>query len=101
MPLKRALLVDGGAKSPLWRRIMADVTGLTMGYIAGAVGAPLGDALLAGIGSKTLKDYKAIREWVKVTDETKPNPRDRETYEKNYAIFKRLYASVRDIFKEF
>ena len=101
MPLRRALLVDGGAKSTLWRRIMADVTGLTMGYIAGAAGAPLGDALLAGIGTKTLRGYNAIKDWVKVTEETKPNPENRETYDKYYGIFKKLYTSIREVFKEF
>ena len=39
--IKRATLVDGGARSPLWRQIIADATGLAMDYIPDAQGAPL------------------------------------------------------------
>ncbi len=101
MPLKRALLVDGGAKSQLWRGIMSDITDISMGYIAGAGGAPLGDALLAGVGSKALKDYTVIKDWVKVTESIKPDPRNRRTYDKHYKLFRKLYSSLKDVFKDF
>ncbi len=101
MTLERTLLIDGGAKSPLWRRIITDVTGIPIGYIADAVGAPLGDALLAGIGSGALKDHTAIRDWVKVTEIIKPDPENKKTYDKYYTLFKKLSLSIKDIFIEF
>jgi xylulokinase len=101
MRLNRSLLVNGGAKSALWRAIMADVTGRPMGYIAGAAGAPLGDALLAGVGCGALKDYTAIKDWVKITDNVEPNPKNRAVYDKYYKIFRRLDESIREVYRDF
>lgn len=101
MPLKRVLLVDGGARSALWRRIMTDVTGMVMEYIAGAAGAPLGDALLAGVGCGALKGYEAIRDWVKVTEKVKPDPQNRAVYDKQYKLFRALYESLKEVYKQF
>ena len=95
IPIRRIILVDGGAKSPIWRQIMADVTGLELQYIEAAPGAPLGDALLAGVGTGYLK-YETINEWVSVDKIVKPNPENVKIYEKYY----RLYRKVRESLEE-
>jgi len=95
IPLKRAILVDGGAKSPLWRQIMADVTGIPFTYIENAPGAPLGDALLAGVGAGLLK-YEDINKWVKARLEVKPIVDNVKIYEKYY----KLYRMIRDSLSE-
>ncbi|HID17026.1 TPA: hypothetical protein EYP26_01880 [Candidatus Bathyarchaeota archaeon] len=99
MPLNRVLLVDGGAKSPLWRSIIANVTGMSMHYIPGVVGAPLGDALLAGVGCGALS-YESIKDWVKIEEKVEPSPARKAIYDKYYKIFKKLYGSVKEVFKE-
>ena len=80
IPIKRIILVDGGAKSPIWRQIMADVTGHELRYVEAAPGAPLGDALVAGVGTGYLK-YETIDEWVSVDMVVKPNPENTKIYE--------------------
>ncbi|MEM2904299.1 MAG: FGGY-family carbohydrate kinase [Candidatus Bathyarchaeia archaeon] len=99
MPLKRALLVNGGAKSTLWRSILADVTGLSMTYIAQSPGAPLGDALLAGVGTGTLEGYHVINEWLEVSEVTKPDLGRKKTYDRYYALYLQLYNASKGIFK--
>lgn len=99
MPLKRAILVDGGAKSRLWRTILADVSGLPMGYVAENPGAPLGDVVLAGVGTGLLKDYGVVRDWVKVSEVVEPDPGRRKVYEVLYKVYLEAYTKLRDVFK--
>ncbi|MEM2910549.1 MAG: FGGY-family carbohydrate kinase [Nitrososphaerota archaeon] len=98
IPLRKALLVDGGAKSVLWRQIIADVTGVDFIYIPGAQGAPLGDALLAGVGVGILK-YEDIYKWVQDFHVTKPNLANFKIYEKYYALYKKIRESLKDCYK--
>ncbi|TRO46408.1 hypothetical protein E2P65_05795 [Candidatus Bathyarchaeota archaeon] len=97
--INRATLVDGGARSPLWRQIIADVTGVTMSYIPDAQGAPLGDAILAGLGTGAIKDHTVIDQWIKQKTPTPPNPVDAEKYEKMYAVYKRSLEANEPVFK--
>ena len=97
IPIKRILLVDGGAKSPIWRQIMADVTGIELQYVEDAPGAPLGDALLAGVGAGFLK-YETINEWVSVDKIVKPNPDNVQVYEKYYQLYKKIRESLEECY---
>ncbi len=83
----RATLVDGGARSPLWRQIIADVTGVTMDYITDAQGAPLGDAILAGLGTGELGSHDVIDDWIKEKIPTVPNPENVGRYETMYRFY--------------
>jgi sugar (pentulose or hexulose) kinase len=97
--INRATLVDGGARSPLWRQIIADVTGVTMSYIPDAQGAPLGDAILAGLGTDTINDHTVIDQWIKQKTPTQPNTENAAKYEKMYAIYKKTIQANEPIFR--
>jgi xylulokinase len=98
--IKRATLVDGGARSPLWRQIIADATGLTMEYIPDAQGAPLGDAILAGLGTGHIKDPKIIDQWLGQKVETQPDPKQTKTYEHHFKLYKTSLKKNKEIFKK-
>ncbi|RLG05713.1 MAG: hypothetical protein DRN68_08255 [Thaumarchaeota archaeon] len=98
IPLRKAILVDGGARSPLWRQIIADVTGVEFTYIEGAIGAPLGDALLAGVGVGELK-YEDILKWVEEGKIVKPNPRNVKIYEKYYMLYRRVREDLQESYR--
>jgi len=100
MPLRRTLLVNGGAKSRLWRAIITDITGLTMTYIAQNPGAPLGDALLAGLGTGVIKNPKVINEWLSITEATKPNLTNKKLYNQYYKLYLKLYKANEAVFRE-
>lgn len=85
--INRATLVDGGASSPLWRQIVADVTDIEMNYIPNTLGAPTGDAILAGLGTGVLKDHKVIEEWIGEKHPTKPNQDNVAKYERLYKLY--------------
>ena len=93
IPIRRIILVDGGAKSPIWRQIMADVTGYELRYVEAAPGAPLGDALVAGVGTGHLK-YETINEWVSVDKIAKPNPENVKIYDKYYRLYRKIRESL-------
>jgi len=101
MKINRATLVDGGARSPLWRQIIADVTGLRMSYIPGAQGAPLGDAILAGLGTKAISSHSVIDEWMPEKIEMRPDPKREEVYRHYYNLYKAALEASKPIFKEF
>ncbi|MCD6095987.1 MAG: FGGY-family carbohydrate kinase [Thermoprotei archaeon] len=99
IPIKRIMLVNGGARSPLWRRIIASITGMDMFYIAESPGAPYGDALLAGVGTGVLKGYETIKEWVKISEVTKPDQYMREVYNEYYKVYLKVYEANKEVFK--
>ncbi|MEM1557431.1 MAG: carbohydrate kinase, partial [Thermoproteota archaeon] len=83
-----------------WRKIITDVLNMEVEYLASSIGAPYGDALLAGVGTKNIKGYEVIREWLSSSEINKPDSEASLKYEKLYRIYKRLYQSLEEEFKE-
>ena len=98
--LNRATLVDGGARSPIWRQIIADVTGIPMDYIPGAQGAPIGDAILAGLGTGVISEHKVIEKWISGKVPMKPNPENVKAYQHFYELYKISLKASQPIFRE-
>jgi xylulokinase len=99
--IKRATLVDGGARSPLWRQIIADVTNVEFHYIPNTLGAPIGDAILAGLGTGVIKDHRVIEDWIGETIPTKPNPKNIEKYCKQYKLYTEAVQKLSPYFSNF
>ncbi len=89
---------EGGAHSRLWRQIIADILNIDGVYMKESKGAPVGNAVLAGVGVGIFKDFHIVKEWVKVTDEVHPIPENREYYMKLYKIYRALYEQLKDDF---
>mgnify|MGYP001086903812 FL=1 len=69
-------MTGGGEKSAVWNRIKADTLQVPVVQVKGAGGAPLGAALLAGLGSGALPDLGAAAErWIQTGTVTEPDPR--------------------------
>jgi len=87
--------VGGGAKSPLWRQIIADVTGKPVLAPQILESASLGVAILASVG---IGAFKSVREtakgWVKIGDRQEPNSEHAEQYEDNYRLYRELDATL-------
>jgi sugar (pentulose or hexulose) kinase len=98
--LNRATLVDGGARSPLWRQIIADVTGVPMSYIPDAQEAPLGDAILAGLGTGVIKDHKVIEKWITGKIPMRPISENVDAYQHFYELYKMSLEANRLLFRE-
>jgi xylulokinase len=99
IPVKEIRLTGGGAKSPIWRQIQADVFGQPVVTINVEEGPAFGAAIIAGVGTKVFKNFQdATDRIIKVTKTVNPIPENVEKYEKQYALFRDLYASLRDDF---
>ena len=89
----------GGARSPLWTRIVASVLGVPLERTAAAEeGAAFGAALLAGVASGVFADAaEAVAACVHVTDRVEPEPEWQERYAAGYERFRLLYPALRPL----
>jgi xylulokinase len=96
--IKQVRVSGGGAKSPLWRQILADVLNVELVTINTTEGAAYGAALLAGVGAGTWPDVDtACAVCVKLTGSTSPNAETAASYEPLYAQYRALYPSLKDV----
>jgi len=90
-------IVGGVAKSPLWTQILADVTGRPILIPGGNVEAPLGDALIAGIGVGLIPDHRCISEWIGEARRVEPREEVHRHLSAYYELYRRLYDEIRGV----
>lgn len=97
--IERTKICGGGAKSPLWKKIMANVLGIKVEVIESEEGPGYGGAILAAVGCG---EYASVEEaagkLVKVIDTIEPETELIAKYEKKYQQFKALYPTVKVLF---
>ena len=97
--IDRTKICGGGAKSPLWRKIIANVMNLKVDVIESEEGPALGGAMLAAVGCGEYPDVETIAEkLVKVVDTVEPEPELVAKYEERYQKFRTLYPTVKGLF---
>ncbi len=101
LKIEKTKICGGGAKSPLWRKMIANIMNLTVETIESEEGPALGGALLAAVGCGVFKDTKeAAAAVVKVTGEEVPDPELVALYEERYQTFRKLYPALKDVYGE-
>jgi xylulokinase len=99
VPVKSVRLGGGGAKSPLWRQIQADVYGHEVEIVEAEEGAAYGAALLAGVGAGMWPNVDtACASVVRVSERVKPRADAVATLNRNYAAYQRVYKATCEIF---
>ena len=97
--VQRTRICGGGAKSPLWRRMIASIMNLKVEMIENEEGPALGGAILAAVGCGEYPDVEtAAARLVHVTDTIEPEPELVEKYEERYRKFHALYPAVKELF---
>lgn len=92
-------ICGGGAKSPLWRQIIAAVMNVKLEIIESEEGPGYGAAILAAVGCGTYDSVEsACAKLVKVIDTVEPDPELVQKYEEKYQKFKQLYPIMKDWF---
>ena len=92
-------ICGGGAKSPLWRQIIAAVMNVKLEIIESEEGPGYGAAILAAVGCGTFESVeRACEKLVKVVDTVEPDPELVQKYEEKYQKFKQLYPIMKTWF---
>jgi xylulokinase len=98
VPVTQIRLGGGGARSPLWRQIQADIYAQEVELIAAEEGAAYGAAILAAVGARHFASVdQACDAVVHVASRHKPDPVSSALLQKNYATFRRLYPALHSI----
>jgi xylulokinase len=101
VPVRTVRLGGGGARSPLWRQIQADVYSHEVEILAAEEGAAYGAALLAGVGAKFWASVdEACDAVVKVQQRVEPNLSAVKALAIQYENFRRLYPALKPLFAE-
>ena len=97
--IHRSMICGGGAKSPLWRTIMANVLDLELDLPASEQGPGMGGAMLAMVACGAYPSVQdACAKLVQVSQTVKPDPALAAKYEARYQQFKRIYPALKGIF---
>jgi xylulokinase len=97
--LERTKICGGGAKSPLWKKMIANIMNLKVDVIESEEGPALGGAMLAAVGCGEYPDVETIAaKIVKVVDTVEPEPELVAKYEKQYQKFKGIYPAMKQLF---
>jgi xylulokinase len=96
--ISQVRVTGGGARSPLWRQILADVFGAEIVTINVEEGAAYGAAILAGTGSGVFRSVESACDAViQFTGSTRPG-RDQAVYERLYPLYRGLYPALKPTF---
>jgi xylulokinase len=89
--------IGGGATSPLWLQLQADVFGAPIHRMSIEEGAAYGAALLGHVAAGTFSSVDEATSVVRTRPElTEPDPNAAAVYEDTYAVYRSLYATLRD-----
>ena len=89
----------GGARSPLWNQVKADVCGLPVITLQGEDAAIRGDAMLAGVAAGVFRDLEdGARAMVAVHKRYEPDPTTHPAYEAAYGTYRELFEALRPLF---
>lgn len=96
VPVEQVRAIGGGARSPLWRQVQADVLGAPVHVTQADEGAAYGAALLAGVACGAFADVHEAARGVRLRGEPAlPDPEAAARYERLYALYRELYPALR------
>ena len=99
--IERTKICGGGAKSPLWRKIMANVLGIPVDVPACEEGPGYGGAILAAVACG---EYQSVEEacgkLIRVVSTQEPEPELVARYEGRYQTFRKIYPALKELFPQ-
>jgi xylulokinase len=97
IPVTSVKFIGGGAKSPLWRKIVCDVLGDDIAIPVGA-DPSVGVAMLAGVGVGVFADHEeAVTRSLKIGAFEKPDQEAHKSYERLFPIYKKAHDRTSEI----
>jgi xylulokinase len=91
---ERIVMAGGGARSPVWRQMVADAFDLPVHALATADQAAMGAALLAAVGIRGLDPIATARAWAGYGPALAPDPARHERYRELHGLFREAYDQI-------
>ena len=99
IPINSSMLCGGGARSPLWRRMLASILNIRLDIPQTEEGPGYGAAMLAMVGCGAYESVQACAEaLVHVTDHVDPDPEIAARYEVQYQKYRQIYPALKAVF---
>ncbi|MBQ6528089.1 MAG: xylulokinase, partial [Clostridia bacterium] len=99
--IQRSKICGGGAKSPLWKKIMANVLNIELDSTESEQGPGMGGAMLAMVACGAYPSVQAVCDaLVRVASTVKPDPEIAARYEKRYNQFREIYPALKPVFRK-
>ncbi len=99
--IARSNICGGGAKSELWKKIMANVLGIPLDTVKTEQGPGYGGAILAMVGCGEFESVvTACESLVEISDTVYPDEKLSSLYNEKYSTFKAIYPSLKAIFNK-
>jgi xylulokinase len=97
-PVRRFSVVDGGARSRLWRQILASVLGTEVRYPEGGhSSSAYGVAFVAGVAAG-LWPWSRCLDSVRIAEVTSPDATAARLYADAYSVFRETYRRLKDLY---
>ena len=101
IPLTSSMLCGGGAKSPLWRRILANVLNMPLTIPASEQGPGMGGAMLSMVACGAYGSVaEACAKLVTVSETVAPDPEIAARYEARYRQFRLIYPALKGLYPQ-
>ena len=99
--IKTSKICGGGAKSGLWKRILANVLNITLECPVSEQGPGMGGAMLAMVACGTYPSVQAVcGKFLQTASAVEPEPLLAAKYEKRYRQFRKIYPACKELFQE-
>ena len=99
--IKKTMICGGGAKSPLWKKLVANIMNVEVEVPVSEEGPGFGAAILAAVGCGEYENVEAAtKAIIKIKEKIKPEEELALKYEERYQKFKKIYPALKGIFKE-
>lgn len=94
---KTTTICGGGAKSPLWRKIIANILNMDVSTVMVEEGPAYGGAILAAVADGRYESvFQAVNQIVKIKDTVSPEKDLVEKYERGYEKYRELYPALKN-----
>jgi xylulokinase len=93
-------IIGGGARSPLWRQIVADVLDIPVIDVL-TDDSSIGSAMLAGVASGVFKSFEqSVEVCTRMGSIIYPNEKNREVYDRGFEIYRRIHDALAPIYTD-
>lgn len=99
--IKNSCLCGGGAKSKLWREILANVLDIELSIPVSEQGPGYGSAMLAMVGAGAFENVKqATDKFFEIKETVKPDKEITALYAERYEKYSKIYPAIKKLYKE-